>query len=379
MKRFKPVLLLLLVILTGRNLASSSHPSVLYHSYTHRASVVRLHQNSLIISAVDLNDMHEVPSQEKIIYSSVATARERAGIRKKLQLSAVGWTHPSVLCFNEKWHGYKYWTAITPFPQLDNQYENPHIFCSDDGVHWKEPVGLHNPIEPCPRHGYNSDPNLMYSDNILYCYWRSNGIDSGRALYVKKSKDGVHWFGKRLVCEWPLKDIDVIAPSVVADGNLYYCYGICTGETHPGSYFNTISIRRMISDNPEHGFKPVRGKDYTLINIPGRPWGPYQEPWHLEVQRVANLWLMLVTTTNLGKYGTGGRLFLGYSFDGVNFNFANKPIGIFTGSTYKSSFHPSLNIKRREIDIELWRAMTSDGWTIFHDTFSVKVALSVIA
>ncbi len=329
--------------------------------------------NSPFLGDLDIDGINYLPSDKPMVLISTAYGRDTGnGHRQAYPLSTSGWTHPSVIHQTLPWNGFTYWMAITPYPNIDSQYENPHIFCSNNGVNWQEPAGIINPIEPCPPgDGYNSDVNLMMENNTLYCYFRVSGVLSGRALYVVKSNDGVHWSQKELLCDWPFTVIDVIAPSMVkSDGN-YHCYGICLGETTPGEYYTNISIRKMVSSDPVKGFRPVRDVDYNLIKIKGRPWGSSQDPWHLEVQKLNNIWLMLVTTTNHGGFGSGGRLFLGYSKDGVNFNFGTKPI-ISTSGTYKSSFHPSYDPLTKKIHIELWRAMMSNGWAVYHEEFDIR-------
>ncbi|WP_207533146.1 hypothetical protein [Desertivirga arenae] len=326
---------------------------------------------SLNLGAVNFN-----PSNSALVFNSVAVGKKDAsGTESKITLSYSGWTHPSMMRFEKKWNGYNYWAAVTPYPNTDSQYENPHIFCSNDGVLWLEPKGISNPIEHAPEGiGYHSDVNLMFDNGTMYCYWRSN-IESIRSLWVTKSTDGVHWSKKEKICEWPATAIDVISPSFIKDNNLYYCYGISNYETSPGNYYNSICIRRMISTDPIKGFEADRNKGYDIVKINNRPWGAGQDPWHMEVKKLNNIWLMLITTTNHGGYGSGGRLFLGYSSDGVSFTFNSSPICNISG-TYKSSFNPVISTKGKCIKIEMWRAMMSNGWAVFHDRFSVPMEYS---
>lgn len=326
-----------------------------------------------VFKSLDIQSILVNPSAQPISFYSLAKGREINGTRPTLHLASSGWTHPSVQFFEKPWNGYHYWAALTPYPGTDSQYENPHIFCSNDGGTWIEPKGILNPIEPCPPDiGFNSDVDLLLDKNILYCYWRLTAKDS-RSIYVKKSSDGIHWSEKILVCKMPYGVVDVISPSfsfLKSDGK-YYCYAVCGPESQPGNYFNKYSIRRMSSSDPLN-FNPEKGKGFDLVSISGRPWGNNQEPWHLEVRKMRNLWMMLVTTTNLNGYGSGGRLFMGYSSDGINFSFGQAPIGTFTGSTYKSSFNPRYNHVTKKIHVEMWRAVMSYGWAVFYDKFIVN-------
>ena len=329
------------------------------------------------VLSIDPNVTGWVESNTPIAFNSVAIGRKNAvtGIVNSISLSKSGWTHPSVLHFRNPWMGYKYWAAVTPYPYSDNQYENPHIFCSNDGVSWIEPAGILNPIESCPETpgSYHSDVNLIRENNKLYCYWRTTA-SSERSLWVKSSLDGVHWSEKQFICKWPASGVDVIAPSMVPYNNQYYCYGVSTGELIPGSYFTNFSVRKMVSSDLVSGFIPDKENGYNIVQVTNRPWGD-QDPWHIEVKKINNIWLMLVTTTNHNSYGGGGRLFFGYSMDGSTFTFIAKPLFAKGGSTYKSSFHPMIDYKNKCIKIELWRAMMSDGWVVFRENFVIKAEM----
>ncbi|MDI6049231.1 hypothetical protein QLS31_05270 [Flavobacterium sp. XS2P24] len=330
------------------------------------------------IKLLDLKSIYFIPSNQPLGFPSIAVGDVvvNGNTRNKISLTNSGWTHPSVLYFETAWNGYHYWCAITPYPNSDPQYENPHIFCSNDGITWNEPINIVNPINYSPIGlAYSSDVNLMFNDGSLYCYWRDNGISinglNSRALMVKKSSDGVNWTPKELVASWS-SGIDVIAPSIVKNEKKYYCYGVCVSEALSGSYYTQYCIRRAVSEN-ELGFTIDRNKGYDLINIEGRPWGIKQEPWHTDVQKIGNVWLMLVTTTDNGQYGANGALFMGYSLDGKNFSFNNKPICNSIG-TYKSGFVPTYDRQNKRIKIQLWRAQVANNWQVFYDEFLINIS-----
>lgn len=45
-------------------------------------------------------------------------------------------THPSLVSFNKRWHGFKYCLAFTPYERADYNQENPNIVASNDSVYW---------------------------------------------------------------------------------------------------------------------------------------------------------------------------------------------------------------------------------------------------
>ena len=51
-------------------------------------------------------------------------------------------THPSVISFEKKWNGYKYWMVYTPYPEANGEEENPCIAVSNDLYKWETPYGV---------------------------------------------------------------------------------------------------------------------------------------------------------------------------------------------------------------------------------------------
>ena len=97
--------------------------------------------------------------------------------------------HPSVTDFKteyglESWGGFRYWMALTPYPNFNSAFENPSLLVSQDGSKWNNPPGVKSPLVPKPfgliNRNYNSDPDLVYDpdQNTLILYWReySDGV-----------------------------------------------------------------------------------------------------------------------------------------------------------------------------------------------------------
>jgi len=100
--------------------------------------------------------------------------------------------HPSVIDFKteygiDTWGGFRYWMALTPYPNFNSSFENPSLLVSPDGLKWNNPPGIKNPLASKPfgilrflSRNYNSDPELVYDQdqNTLILYWReySDGV-----------------------------------------------------------------------------------------------------------------------------------------------------------------------------------------------------------
>lgn len=125
-------------------------------------------------------------------------------------------THPKVLYFDKGWNGYKYWMAMTPYPNGNDTYENPSIVVSNDGDRWTVPEGLINPVSGIPtgskKGEHYSDPHLVMHGNTMELWYRYNPAlhekgKTGRAdnktniCYRKTSEDGIHWSDAEIVLQ----------------------------------------------------------------------------------------------------------------------------------------------------------------------------------
>jgi len=125
--------------------------------------------------------------------------------------------HPDIVYFATAWHGYKYWMAMTPYPNNSPTYEKPSILACNDGVSWEVPAGLTNPIDTSSD---LSDTELFYDEasDQLWCYYRQM-LDR---IYRMVSGDGINWSGKTEVLSGPNNSL--LSPCVVKVGSTYYMW-----------------------------------------------------------------------------------------------------------------------------------------------------------
>lgn len=148
--------------------------------------------------------------------------------------------HPSVVAIPAGWNGYKYWMAITPYPDGDADFENPSIYCSNDGSTWATPVGLTNPVVAAlvsPL--YNADPHLYYENNKLYLAWVTS--ESPYSVYLIESTDGVVWSAKTTIATIGAGETTISVPSILKVGSYYYLY-------YTSAYDPTVIKRRRASN-----------------------------------------------------------------------------------------------------------------------------------
>lgn len=106
-------------------------------------------------------------------------------------------THPSVVDMGLPWNGYRWWFADTPYPNENDQLENPSIFASNDRAAWVVPPGLVNPLEGPPAGGFNSDVDLAWDADArrLVLYWRDYVSARTPQMYLRRaySYNGIDW------------------------------------------------------------------------------------------------------------------------------------------------------------------------------------------
>ena len=124
-------------------------------------------------------------------------------------------THPSIQFFSEKWRGYSYWMATTPYPDEQIEYENPCIYRSNDPTVFS-PINQ-NPILKHPGGAaYNSDPELFLFEDILYCIVRENENSHYlREIKLLNSIDGQIWSKPFTIYTSNEEDRQLLSPSYV--------------------------------------------------------------------------------------------------------------------------------------------------------------------
>lgn len=137
--------------------------------------------------------------------------------------------HPKVLSFDNKWNGYKYWMAYTPYPKGDSDKENPCIAVSNNLINWTTPQGLINPIDEVKdsKSGkiYNSDTHILYNDklNRIECFWRLVDDTTNQVIiYRVYTQDGINFSDKEISSiSYNRKEHDYISPAIIYENNTY--------------------------------------------------------------------------------------------------------------------------------------------------------------
>jgi hypothetical protein len=271
--------------------------------------------------------------------------------------------HPDVVDFGVAWNGYRYWMAMTPYPDSSAALENPSIVASNDGDTWVVPAGLVNPITAAPGTGHLADTALVFDGTYLNCYYINPILGK---TYVKKSSDGVTWGA-----EEELASVNSTSPTVIKVGSTWHMWhqqGAAGSEVikyRAGTNYKTFGVVQSVT---------TTGLDYL--------------PWHLCVVNNpvnSNYWMLLSAYKAGLTQGMDDDLYLLVGSDEKTFTpYDAKPILRKRGRGWdgKAIYRASLVI-RADGTITIWysaNGYVEDDWFVGRiDTTvtEIKTALSI--
>ncbi len=218
--------------------------------------------------------------------------------------------HPDVVYFPEGWNGYRYWMAITPYPDSDDHFENPSILVSNNGISWQVPPGLDNPLDSDPylaSGGHNGDPDMIYDEDTgeLWLYYEENG--SGTTfLRRRRSRDGIHWSEEETLLDVP--DSQLVSPAIVKLNSTYRMWYVDAGSE--GCWSSKTVVKYRESQDGIH-WSDAKGVEISQEGY---------HIWHLNVMYIplkGEFW-MLFSAYPDGSSCSDNVLFFARSKDGIN-------------------------------------------------------------
>jgi hypothetical protein len=220
--------------------------------------------------------------------------------------------HPDIAYFPEKWNGYSYWLAMTPWTDTNDKCENPSILVSNTGADFQLPAGLTNPLIFAPDTGYNADTDLVYNDETdeLWLYFFRVWCDTKIVkLTLMTSADGITWSYPQYLLQWNYgKEDNERSYALIKRGKNWHYWANDRDAKHWAQYRS--------SDDGKNFSEPV---NITFTPEPDEK----MLPWHLDViyvPRFDEYWMIYC------DYGRPNSIFFARSKDCINWNLQIEPV-----------------------------------------------------
>lgn len=231
-------------------------------------------------------------------------------------------THPSVVFVPGGWNGYRYWMAFTPYPNANEDHENPSILASNDGNTWVVPPGLTNPVDPDPGGtNINSDTELVLSPDgtTLHLIWRAvetAPTTDNEVYYLASSTNGYQWSTPVAILTTPITTFRAVSPTVWWDAPTQNWVMIAI-DFLPG----TNVLMRWTADDIAGPWAAQTAPTVTGSFPSGR------EMWHIYAADIGGTVIALVNDTANEVSGGGGSLFVMRSIDaGATWTLSGTPL-----------------------------------------------------
>ena len=248
-------------------------------------------------------------------------------------------THPAIVYSPQKWNGYSFWLATTPYPNEDIKYENPCIYKSNDHKDF-QPI-KNNPVSEYPGNlAYNSDPELFMYNDRLYCINRENENSNYlREIKLMSSQNGEEWSVPETIYTSNDENRQLLSPSYIRKGNKHLIYFL-NGDAGIGKHGTCTGIEISKTEDLTSGFKlsasgTFINKDKVKI-----------EPWHFDLFEHNNLLYMILCGRDRSKktFRNPMYTYLAVSEDYINFRIYSEPV-----IRHLKSYRPSAYIDNNNI------------------------------
>ncbi|MBA4535704.1 hypothetical protein H1Z61_00790 [Bacillus aquiflavi] len=220
-------------------------------------------------------------------------------------------THPRVFKDETKKYGYEWIMVFTPYSQGQDQFENPLIVVSDNGIDWFVPKGLTNPIvaPEKPDEFHFSDTDLFDNGEELELWFReSDKINDSRLsrLLRMTSTDAVNWSEPEITFDFGTGGYGYGSPSVVMMDGEYQLYYREHMNLNSEGY--VLQKARILGDWSE--------KEEVVFDF-GENYKDYVS-WHVEINYMDGKYVALNHAAKDNQF-FDGKLFLFESDDGIHF------------------------------------------------------------
>lgn len=204
-------------------------------------------------------------------------------------------THIDVVYIRNGFAGFRYWGAHTPYPDIIR--ERPNVMCSNDGVAWRVPPGITNPIETTAivqgvlgGDAWCADTDMLYINGRLFCYYMRLDSDPSYSMVRREiipAPNGQVRLGDVEVC-WPLTAAQArVSPALVSEG------GANVSCWYVNSADNSVNLVTSTDGGLTFGSPSACTIQKDDSGLP--------RPWHLDVVKQDGVYHMLLMDGTIGE------------------------------------------------------------------------------
>lgn len=254
-------------------------------------------------------------------------------------------THPAIQYIPHAWNGYTHWLATTPYPNADVRFENPCIYKANSET--AAPPSVFHPIRQNPiacwpgGSGYNSDPELFFANNQLYCIVRENeNTRFLREIKLYVSADGESWNYLKTIYTSNDEERQLLSPTYEFRENAHYLYFL-NGDAGIGRHGSCSGIEIIRSSD----FEKSDFRFYAKGNFVNKKENRI-EPWHFDLFRCDGLLYMLFCGRDKRKktWRNPMETYLAVSTDDINFHIFERPV-----IRHLKSYRPSVYLDEKQV------------------------------
>jgi hypothetical protein len=249
--------------------------------------------------------------------------------------------HPDVVHLPQRFAGYPYWMVFTPFPLMNDRFENPTLRASHDGWHWQRVPGISDPLVPSPADPqmHHADPELIYHQGRLHVVYLTIRRWTNETTFSEIScGDDLHWSEPRVIG----KSVNAVSPTFQVQGDVLHEWFVHNHEL-------------VHCDGPD--LSSLGHERKCRVSIPDHV------PWHVDILKVENGYEALIAAFPRGTDMSRTRLFHLSSEDGLAFRLSrDSPLigpstfGWDNRMIYRSSF-----LKEPDGTYRIWYSAASWG------------------
>lgn len=280
-------------------------------------------------------------------------------------------THPSVLYFRNGWNGWNYWMAFTPYNAGNDDYENPSLLVSNDGIGWQVPAGVTNPLDTVTGTPYNSDTELVMDPDgltmhLIWRYYQNPGLEQ---MYKRSSTDGVTWSAKTLVYSVADTVRRLMSPTLIYENGTWTMWAI---DILPSP---NVMVKLTCPTLTGTWSAPIT---CTVANV-----STGREVHHLQIRKIGQQFVGLMNDCDTDSNGLNGDVMVMTSDDGVAWTLGPPCIprsnGALHTALYRSSLVPA--IRNGVLGFDVWYPGWTTGptsWHLYFTHVSTRIEESVI-